>query len=296
MRIFICVDDTDDLTKSTSTGKISELIARSLVDTGGTLIKGVTRHQLLLHADIDYTSHNSSMCMELQIDDPNLSSIQANAEDILRKNMAETSAPGLCFCISEELNDPDSLMAFGRRAQKEILTKQEAYALAEKIGGTTLKEYGGTGMGIIGALAGVGLRLSGCDGTFRGGKDNIYEGQTLTVKELLGHIDIQQVLNFNGEPLDETTEITLKDQLKLAHLDHKRTLIAKQKNGKYFACKKKELYDGNNKLNTWHTTCKYFVEDNDIDEQYDDTSRACYNCLYRRWTANGFICIKPNQE
>ena len=49
MRIYICVDDTDDLTKSTSTGKIADMIAQEIVKMGGTMDKGITRHQLLLH-------------------------------------------------------------------------------------------------------------------------------------------------------------------------------------------------------------------------------------------------------
>ena len=68
MRIYICVDDTDDLTKSTSTGKIADMIAQEIVKMGGTMDKGITRHQLLLHDDIDYTSHNSSMCMVIDIE------------------------------------------------------------------------------------------------------------------------------------------------------------------------------------------------------------------------------------
>lgn len=294
MKLFICVDDTDDLTKSTSTGKISDLIAQAVVDMGGTLVKGVTRHQLLLDEDIDYTSHNSSMCMELDVNDPNITIdlIREKSEEVLMSNVAESADPGLCFCIADELKEPDKLMAYGRRAQKEIISKQEAFDLADEIGGTILKEYGGTGIGVIGALAGVGLRLSGCDGTFRGGKDSKFANQGKFVSEWKDLTGVEQILDFDGNHLKDTDIVIMNDQMKFTHLDHMKTMMVKVKDGKYLACKKKDLYEGDKKISVWNTSCSEFQEDNDIEEQYDDTSNACFNCLYRRWTADGFDCMK----
>lgn len=37
--------------------------------------------------------------------------------------------------------------------------------------------------------------------------------------------------------------------------------------------------------------CGHFQEDVD-DEQVADESVSCYNCRYRRWTANSFLCLK----
>lgn len=291
MKLLICVDDTDDLTKSTSTGKISDSIANAVVDMGGILDRGVTRHQLLLHDDIDYTSHNSSMCIVIDVDNISLEDIIASSEKILRDNMATGSDPGLCFCIIEKLCDPDKLIAYGKRAQNEVISKQEAYKLADEVGGIVLKEYGGTGDGVIGALAGVGLRLSGCDGTFRGGKGSEHTGKTYTAAQWKEHLNADQVYDFNGVELENDVRITLKKKLKLALLDHKRTLIAKEQDGVYYACNKQDLYENEKRMNKWNTACDRFEEDNDVEEQYDDVINACYNCLYRRWTANGFECV-----
>ena len=292
MKLYICIDDTDDLTKETSTGKISDLIAKEIIKMGGTLIKGVTRHQLLLHDDIKYTSHNSAMCMVVDVVSDAFPKIKEAGEKILRENMAESSDPGICFCVSDRLNDPSKLMVFGRKAQKEVITKEEAYDLAHELDGVILEEYGGRGLGIIGALSGVGLRMTGCDGTFRGGKDSEFEGQSFSVKKWKEMTDIEQVVDFEGNILADHVDVKANDQLKLAHLDHKKTLIAKEKDGQYIACKKKDIYDGNRILNTWNTSCPDFESDNDIEEQYDNTSKACYNCLYRRWTTGGFECVK----
>ena len=292
MKIYICVDDTDDLTKSTSTGKISDKIADRIVAMGGTLEKGVTRHQLLLHEDIDYTSHNSSMCMVINIEGVAVSQMKQAAEEVLKAEMADSSDPGLCLCRLDELKEPDRLIAYGKRAQKEVIKKEEAYLLTKEIGGTILEEYGGTGIGVIGALAGVGLRLSGCDGTFRGGKGSEYAGKTYTAAEWKTMMGIEQVLDFHGEELDDTQEISVKKQLKLAMLDHKKTLIAAKREGKYIACTKQDLYQGDKRISTWNTACDKFEADNDVEECYEESENACYNCLYRRWTADGFTCVK----
>jgi len=59
-------------------------------------------------------------------------------------------------------------MECGRRATCSVLTKKEAYPLAEKLG-IHLSEHGGTGDGVVGALAESGLRMTGNHCRFRGG-------------------------------------------------------------------------------------------------------------------------------
>lgn len=291
MKLYVCIDDTDDLTKSTSTGKIADKIAQRIQEMGGRLALGVTRHQLLLHEDIEYTSHNSSMCMVVDIEGAEVNEVKKEAEKILQENMAETSDPGLCICRLDQMVQPDRLIAYGKRAQQEVIKKEEAYQLAREIGGTILEEYGGTGIGVIGALAGVGLRLSGCDGTFRGGKGSQYAGMSYTVSQWKTMMGIQQVLDFHGRALGDHQEVYVEKQLKLAMLDHKKTLIAKMREGRYIACVKKDLYQGDKRVSTWTTACESFQPDNDLEECYEENENACYNCLYRRWTADGFLCV-----
>jgi len=38
-------------------------------------------------------------------------------------------------------------------------------------------------------------------------------------------------------------------------------------------------------------SCDFFHPD-DEDEQIADEPQSCYNCRYRRWTADSFICCK----
>lgn len=71
------------------------------------------------------------------------------------------SDPGLCVTR----NVPAEVVTFGARAQRELLTQAEAYALAQRHS-IHLEALGGDGMGVIGALAAVGLTAGGEAGRY----------------------------------------------------------------------------------------------------------------------------------
>jgi hypothetical protein len=41
-------------------------------------------------------------------------------------------------------------------------------------------------------------------------------------------------------------------------------------------------------------SCSFFKEDAD-EELAADAPRTCYNCRYRRWTGESFVCIKGSR-
>ena len=127
MKLLICIDDTDNL-DSIGTGQLLENLCAELEARG--LAKGgfVTRHQLLIHEDIDYTSHNSSMCCALETEDA--AAVTEAAKAYLEANAAPGSDPGLCILQLRSGEHYDRLTEFGRRAQTEVLQKADAYAAA----------------------------------------------------------------------------------------------------------------------------------------------------------------------
>lgn len=293
MRFLLCVDDTDDLTKSTSTGTIAELISNEVQAMGGRIEKGITRHQLLLDDGIDYTSHNSSMCFAAEIDDSKLQDIKLAAERILMDNAAAEADPGVCICNLAQLNDPDGLIVFGLKAQNEILTKAQAYQVAAKVGGVWLHEFGGTGNGVIGALAGVGLRLCGNDGTFRGKMGKGVANVTMNAGELAVKLQADAIMTLTGERLPVDEVVTIEEHAKLAFRNHMVVaFVDKNAAGRYVVCSKRQMYDGESKLGAVVNECPNFVSDNDYEECYNDLDKNCFNCLYRRWSAKGFTCVK----
>jgi hypothetical protein len=142
----------------------------------------------------------------------------------LVEHSAPGSDPGLC--IAQELSSDarQTLMDFGLRAKKEVLTKVQAYALAEKLG-VHLSEHGGTGGGIIGALECIGLRLQGNDGRFRGWYHLGQAGSIMTAGELRSYDTIEDIRTPDNAPIEDTKLIRISDQLKTICMNGRSTLL-----------------------------------------------------------------------
>ncbi|CFX39782.1 Uncharacterized [Syntrophomonas zehnderi OL-4] len=184
MKILVSIDDTDNIDVKWGTGELASMLAEDIKKRGWGKSEPVTRHQLLVHPDVPYTSHNSSMCFAADIDPARLRQLIEYASYFLEKERAPGSDPGLCVVEIDRLIRPGWLIAFGYSAKQEVLTKDYAYELAEELN-IHLSEHGGTGDGIIGALAGAGLRLSGNDGRFRGKLKIKPENEVASVSEIL---------------------------------------------------------------------------------------------------------------
>lgn len=118
------------------------------------------------------------------------------------------SDPGLCVVQKNEQLDSDRLIAFGQSAKQQVLCKEQAYRLAKE-SGIHLSEHGGTGDGVIGALAGIGLRLQGEDGRYRGWYHLGLPGTAITVGELCHYPFIDTVLTQSGSILAPDTPVCI---------------------------------------------------------------------------------------
>jgi hypothetical protein len=210
MRVLLAVDDTDNL-ETKGTGHLAEAIASDLARKGWGTRTYVTRHQLLVHPDVPYTSHNSAMCFVAELDEGRLDELVAHAASFLEQESAPGSDPGLCVAVADWLERPGELVAFGERAKREVLEPGEAHALARRAG-VHLSAHGGTGGGVIGALAAAGLRLGGNDGRLRGHLDldlRAGAGDVVTVGALLAHPHVAVVQTLGGEVLPEGETVQL---------------------------------------------------------------------------------------
>lgn len=293
-RILICVDDTDDISKNTSTGKIAELIAKKLEDIGYHIIEGVTRHQLFLDDKIPYTSHNSSMCIEAEADSDKCEAVWSEAAEILKHHMAATADPGMAFCIKESLSDnqKQQLILFGNRAKTEVLSLEQTRNQAERMG-VRLEAFGKNGYGQIGALAGIGLRLSGNDGTFRGKIKINNPGEIMLCKNLKKKYGIEKVYDENTNQVNENDKIRVNKQMKLSYISFEKVLVVKQLDKALWEpFENADLYEKTKCVSRIDgNRCEYFKEDNDREEQINQ-NQECSNCLFRRWTKDGMLCIK----
>ncbi|MDP4145250.1 MAG: hypothetical protein Q8936_12340 [Bacillota bacterium] len=254
MKIFICIDDTDSL-ESRGTGELAEMIADAIEKKWNGKRSEITRHQLLLHEDIPYTSHNSSMCFEAEIEEQYLESVITYASNFLKEESEPEADPGLCVATLDYLENKDELIDFGYKAKKEILIKEKAYGLADKLG-IHLSEHGGNGQGVIGALAGVGLRLSGNDGWFKGAHKIKTSDNIIKVRELCKYKNIDKVRNLDGKCLDGDEEIELGKLIKSMLIEGEAVVLVEEiKEGerarvKWRTCSKQRLLKiGENNVN-----------------------------------------------
>jgi len=213
MRVLISIDDTDDAV-SKGTGEIAEIVAAGLADKGWAVVGRVTRHQLLIHPDIAYTSHNSSMCFEAEIAEDKLDDVIAWCAETLTAESVAAADPGLAVVAVERLGDPGRLMAYGLSAKERVITKDEAYALAMDLG-VHLSEHGGTGIGVIGALAGAGLKLTGNDGRFKGKFRLTGDEHGAAAVAQIRDQEVDVVSTLDGEILGDDERVIVGDACKL---------------------------------------------------------------------------------
>jgi hypothetical protein len=157
--IYIGVDDTDNH-ESRGTGRLARSIAQILGRSFQ--IAGVTRHQLLVDPRVPCTSHNSCAAVHVRADgDIDLVALADDVQGLMLADYQLGSDPGLCVARTVT----PAMSEFGRRAKVELVTQDEAYAVAQAAG-CVLRGLAGTRDGVIGALAAVGLAASGQDGRF----------------------------------------------------------------------------------------------------------------------------------
>lgn len=162
MHYLIGIDDTDNL-ESRGTGHRARMLGLGLQEAGLGRLKAITRHQLLVHPAIRYTSHNSSACLVVDAADDSAAALADFCRAFLLAESAPGSDAGLCIAAWDGVNE--TVQAFGKLAKREIVTAITAIDLGVQAG-FVLEGLIGDGGGVIGALAGVGLRVAGDDGRF----------------------------------------------------------------------------------------------------------------------------------
>jgi hypothetical protein len=191
---LIAIDDTDNL-DSVGTGKLARWLAEAL-EAGG-LIEGpsTTRHQLLVHPDIPYTSHNSSACTRASGAPDAGEKILDAARSFLVEHFHDGANPGLCVCRADEV--PTPLVRIAWRAQREVLALADFDATIADMHALGVWSSGPTGQGRLGACAGVALRSTGEDGRFIG---------LAGIRDLDGVLPVRDILSRSGVEAVETED------------------------------------------------------------------------------------------
>ncbi|MFZ0484053.1 MAG: hypothetical protein WAL93_11740 [Desulfobacterales bacterium] len=226
MKLLIAIDDTDSL-ESRGTGQLAQIMIEKIEQMRWGICSRITRHQLFVHEDIPYTSHNSAMCFEAEIDKHRYEALIGFGMQFLETESEKGSDPGFCVVNMDNGLNTDALTTFGRRAKIEILAKSDAYAIANDLG-IHLSEHGGNGQGIVGALAGVGLRLTGNDGRFRGWLCYGNTGETISIKDLLADGLVDMVQSKEGKIISPESSVLLSEEkIKTVLQDHRQVVLVR---------------------------------------------------------------------
>lgn len=288
-KLLIGIDDTDAL-GTKGTGAIAQEMTEIIEKEGWGSCGFITRHQLLLHPDIPYTSHNSAMVFNAEVEELYIKILTEALLFHLKKESALSSDPGICILELQSNSDKKALIEFGYRAKDQVLTKDQAYKLANKLE-IFLEERGGTGIGVIGALAGVGLRLDGNDGEMKGGLPKHAPGTMIKVGDLREEKIRFQILDLATKaPLEDNAEIFVTWKLKpLLYYGELTLLVEKdEETGLFYSLEKREMRKfGDERASI--KPCHHFRLDV-IEETVYTREKSCFNCIFRRWTADAFTC------
>jgi hypothetical protein len=235
MHYLIGIDDTDNL-ETRGTGHRVRQLANWLAENKLAVPKGITRHQLLVHPQIPYTSHNSSAC--LSVETKNADDLWEASREFLLREGAFGSDVGLCLAewkvVSEEVR------SFGRRAKIEVLTMLEAQQTASR-SGIRCEGLMGTGGGVIGALAGIGLHHAGNDGRFLwlpGLRD--LKGK-YPIAEVIAQGHIERVCTVDYNELSPEEIVDVGEWVRPVLLNGKSTLLVEKQDHEWHILMKERI-------------------------------------------------------
>lgn len=230
MDLLICIDDTD-MPGTKGTGWLAQDMCRIMAEKGMGIASPISRHQLFVHEDVPYTSHNSAMCFEMALPGGDVEGLIRFVGGFLKQRSEPGSDPGLCVAASGPGLDRERLAEFGQQAKQAVLSKSEAYDLARETG-VHLSEHGGTGQGVVGALAGVGLRLTGNDGRYRGWYHLGLPGDVVNVGELCEYPFIEQLVTRSGTVLSPDMQVRVgSEKTKTVRLAGRQVVVVQRDTG-----------------------------------------------------------------
>lgn len=223
-RVLIGIDDTDNL-ESRGTGfrarQLGETIENALL---GKLLC-VTRHQLLVNPAIPYTSHNSSASLLIETDST-VHALSAHCRQFLLRESADGSDAGLC--IATERSIGDAIINWGNKAKREVLLKEDAHTLADA-NGILLEGLTGEKIGVIGALAAIGLRKWGNDGRVLWLRNLREVRGTYKVSELMSVLNLDAITDTAGRIIPAGDFVDTGDWMRPVMVNNKITIFAERK-------------------------------------------------------------------
>ncbi|MBA4385752.1 MAG: hypothetical protein C0410_13525 [Anaerolinea sp.] len=164
MYYLLGIDDTDSPNPgdtAQNTAKLALTLGQKLESSALAKLLNISCHQLFPHPSILHTNSNAACCLLLDSDSQRLREIDLTTRLTLRSESAANANPGYALAAWNQF-DPE-VVAWGKTAQTAMLQRMDTITLARR-SGIAIAGINGSGAGVIGALAAVGLRYDGNDG------------------------------------------------------------------------------------------------------------------------------------
>jgi hypothetical protein len=164
---LLAIDDTDSSlpgeASSTipNTAALAVTLGQKLDSLGHVRVLNISCHQLFQHPSIPHTTNNTASCLLVDSDPQKFHEIDMVTRLTLRSQSSATSNPGYALAAWNQF-DPE-VVAWGITAKSVELQRMDAINLAKRCG-IAIAGISGSGAGVIGALAAIGLRYEGNDG------------------------------------------------------------------------------------------------------------------------------------
>jgi hypothetical protein len=205
MRFLIGVDDTDN-PQTSSTGLLAQRLGLFLQESGLGQLQAVTRHQLFLSAQVPHTSDNSAICITFEADAARRSELEMACRAFILREYSSGADAGLAMAAWVQVSA--EVYTWARTVKNRVVSRQEALQIARSaqiaIAGLT-----GSGAGVIGALAAIGLRFKGEDGRFLWLPELHELTGVYTCSEIMNIAPIDRIESLRGRSprLEEKVEV-----------------------------------------------------------------------------------------
>lgn len=309
-KIYVSVDHADRTDDGVSTEVVAQEIARRLCNEFSSKINmGITEHTL-------FDQLNHAYCFDINLPRGSVQRVAEIGWETVMEMCAEEADPGLCILPlmmeddgmtedlashaersrrNEILEEHHDLIRFGQRAKREPVTVQEALDMAAQFPQTILKGAGSNRRGMVGALAGAGLRIGGDDGQFIGSYDMTHFSirDFGSVAQCIGCFRMKYGIDpifaeRTGGALGFHDRIIFVKEAKAVLNAGRFTLIcALGENERWTPYTEDDF----GKAPSGNKSCEYYEMDPDEKDRFLKTKRrTCSTCLFRKLTDQGYIC------
>lgn len=209
MIYYLGIDDTGQAGKA-GTDLVAQELGLHLQALNLVRLAHISAHTLLPAEGFAASSLNQAYCLTLEGEVLGRREIEMEGRVFLMHHSAAGANAGFALAPRERVNE--HLLSWGKACRMMVMERREALELARS-SGISAAGFTGNGNGVIGALAAIALRFSGCDGwlTWLPGLSDL-KG-VMTFGEILNHSTFDYVKSLRGKTPQFRDRIQLGEHL-----------------------------------------------------------------------------------